>query len=50
MEKEKKGLFERLAGGKKAQKSPCCSFQIEELPEEMAAKKEGEDSSKSKNS
>jgi len=49
MEKEKKGIFERLTGGKKAKKSPCCcSFEIEELPEETADKKEGEDSLKAK--
>jgi len=36
-EKEKKGLFERLTGSKKAKKGSCCgSFEIEELP----AKKE----------
>ena len=33
-ENEKKGLFERLIGSKKVKKdSCCCSFEIEELPE-----------------
>ncbi len=49
-EKEKKGLLGRLSGGRKTKKSSCCSFEIEELAEESAGKKDGEDSSKSKNS
>jgi len=35
--KEKKGLFQRMMGRKKAKKSPCCGgFEIEEIPEENA--------------
>ena len=38
---EKKGLFDRLNGNKKAKKSSCCgSFEIEEIPEENKDKKE----------
>jgi len=34
-ENEKKGLFARLSGSKKAKKSSCCgSFVIEEIPVE----------------
>ncbi|NSW92706.1 MAG: hypothetical protein HPY74_19030 [Firmicutes bacterium] len=32
---EKKGLFDRLTGSRKAKKSSCCcNFEIEELPDE----------------
>jgi len=34
-EDEKKGLFGRLTGGKKAKKSSgCCNIELEELPDE----------------
>lgn len=39
-EKEKKGLFGRLIGGKKDQKNSCCSFQVIELPEDGSEEKE----------
>ena len=40
MKNEKKGLFGRLVGDKKTKKSSCCcSFEIEELPEENADNK-----------
>lgn len=37
---EKKGLFERLIGGKKDKKCSCCNFKIEEIPLDTAANKE----------
>lgn len=41
-ENEKKGLFERLTGGKKAKKSSCCcNIELEELPEEKEDSKSG---------
>ena len=47
-ENEKKGLFERLIGGKKEKKKTCCcNCEVEEIPEEKdinkknAAPKEG---------
>lgn len=36
-ENKKKGLFRRLIGNKKADNS-CCSFEIEEIPEEELSK------------
>lgn len=46
---EKKGLFGRLTGNKKAKKSPCCcGFEIEELPEETAENKNEEVSTEGK--
>ena len=42
MENEKKGLFGRLIGNKKAQKKPCCcNFEVEEITEENNKKEEG---------
>lgn len=39
-EKEKKGWWERLTGGKKDKKSSCCSnFRIEEIPPDTANNK-----------
>lgn len=35
MKKDKKGLFERLLGGKKAKSGSCCGgFELEEIPNE----------------
>ena len=49
-ENEKKGLFARLIGSKKDQKSSCCSnFRIEEIPKEPAVNKNPNDSSKVNN-
>jgi len=39
-EKEKKGLFGRLIGGKKDEKNSCCSFQVIELPQDGSEDKE----------
>ncbi|WP_162862627.1 hypothetical protein [Acetivibrio cellulolyticus] len=40
-ENEKKGLFERLTGGKKEKKKPCCcGFEVEEISEENGDNKE----------
>lgn len=33
-ETKKKGLFERLGGVKRVNKSSCCNIQLEEIPEE----------------
>lgn len=34
-ENEKKGLFDRLNGNKKAKESSCCcNFEVEEIPED----------------
>ncbi|NLB52200.1 MAG: hypothetical protein GX808_04590 [Syntrophomonadaceae bacterium] len=44
-ENEKKGILERLTGGKKANKSSCCGgFRIEEIPEEVTKVKDAKDS------
>lgn len=41
-ENEKKGLFARLAGTKKPQKSACCcNFEVEEIPEEPKEQADG---------
>lgn len=46
MSKNKKGLFQRLVGNKPPQKSTCCcSFELEELPEEDAGSKNKKESS-----
>jgi len=48
-ENEKKGLFERLVGSKRAKKSSCCcSFEIEELPEKTTDIEDSKDTLKSK--
>lgn len=42
-ENEKKGLFARLNESKKAKKgSGCCSFEVEEIPDEEQEKNENE--------
>lgn len=48
-EKKKKGLFSRLVGSNKTKKgSCCCSFEVEEIPDEDADNKDSKDSSCSK--
>ena len=48
-ENEKKGLFDRLNGIKKAKKkSCCCNFEIEEIPEEKNEKKDEKKTQKGK--
>jgi len=46
-ENEKKGLFERLLGGKKTKKSSCCcNIELEEIPDATPNNKDAQDSSK----
>lgn len=48
-ENEKKGLFERLAGSRKAKKSSCCcNIEVEEIPEENADNKDEKECCKEK--
>lgn len=44
-ENEKKGLFARIIGGKKAKTGSCCgSFEVEEIPNESEINKDSKNS------
>lgn len=50
-ENEKKGILERLIGGKKDSKNSCCGgFRIEEIPMEPTDSNDSKDQPKGKNS
>ncbi|MGI6434452.1 MAG: hypothetical protein ACOX0F_03720 [Syntrophomonadaceae bacterium] len=46
--KEKKGLLQRLLGGKDDKGSCCCNFKIIELPEDKESSQEHDDEAKIK--